>query len=131
MESKSKFKIIAIIEFILIILITAFFISQYNDSVKRTDIFEKFSPDKKYSLTFSEVGITYPLGSTDVEITVGKLSNNEWHYSPYMSIVVYNEGSATSGDFDFEWYNDYVIIHVKSKQHSDITYRIYWNDVFK
>lgn len=120
--------IIALSEFVLIIILCTFFCSYYNTMYRRTLIMEEESKDGTYQIALYEVGETYPLGSTTVEVIVSKKNKeaeNSWKGATCFSINVYGT------DFRIEWIDEGVILHENQTEASNISHRIYWEDVFK
>ena len=118
--------VVAIIELLIILFICMAYINNDELQHEETFITSEESQDKSCKISFYEYGVTYPLGSTRVNIYVSK--KNETLL--YMTIDVHNEGAATKDSFDIQWMEDYAIINVKQSQAPDIAYRVYWEDVF-
>ena len=118
--------IIAIIELVIIIFLYLSFEEYDKSHIKETYIFTEVSPDKEYKIDFYEIGTTYPLGSSKVGIYV----TCERASRQYITIEVYNEGTATKENFNIQWTEEGAIINVTQCDAPDMAYRVYWDDVF-
>lgn len=118
--------IVAIIEFIIILFVYGVYDKSFKEQRKLTYIFAEVSPNKAYKIKFYEIGVTYPHGSTNVDIAVSYKGETR----RYITIEVHNEGGVTKDNFNIQWTEEGAIINVTQCDAPNITYRIYWEDVF-
>ena len=135
-KSGSWGNIILNIVLVLFIIIFAWFIHGiYNLGIytEGTDEREVYEKDDKYKVileqAYEESIIPFALYRT--RVTVGKKVENEWIYkNPFEMSYAIRDGIRKE-NFTVNWIDGGVIIKVTGvEKEKDMTYRVYWEDVF-
>ena len=100
----------------------------YYESVERQ---EEYVKDNKYKVILEQVvkdGIFAPYRT---RVVVGKNIENEWIYKNLFEMSYAIRGSITKDNYTITWIDGGVIIKVTGvEEEKDMTYRVYWEDVF-
>lgn len=127
MKLNNFFKVVAIVEFVIIIFVCIIF---SPDPEVRTEIFTEGSPENTYFLKINEIGSTFLSGSTKVELCVwGDLGDIKLRGTD-IQFYIANGGSVTKDIFNFEWFDEGVKIIINGKNQEQQILRVYWNDLF-
>ena len=127
--------IILNIVLIIFIVIGALFISIvydlsiYTEGIEDREVYVK---DNKYKVILEQVvedGIFAPYRT---RVTLGKNIENDWTYKELFEMSYRIRGVITKDNYIIDWIDGGVIIKVTGvEKEKDMTYRVYWEDVFK
>jgi hypothetical protein len=100
----------------------------YNESVEDREVYVK---DNKYKVILEQVvedGIFAPYRT---RVTLGKNIENDWTYKELFEMSYRIRGAIRKDNYTIDWIDGGVIIKVTGvEKEKDMTYRIYWEDVF-
>ena len=128
--------IILNIVLIIFIVIGALFISIiydlsiYTEGVDEREVYEK---DNKYKVILEQVyeESIIPFALYRTRVTVGKKVEDEWIYKNPFEMSYVNRYGIRKENFTVNWIDGGVIIKVTGvEKEKDMTYRVYWEDVF-
>ena len=102
----------------------------YNESVEDREVYVK---DNKYKVILEQVYevsiFIFSLNRT--KVTVGKKVGDEWIYKEPFEMSYRIRGVITKENYTIDWIDGGVIIKVTGvEKEKDMTYRVYWEDVF-
>ena len=102
----------------------------YTEGIESREVYVK---DDKYKVILEQVYevsiLIFSLNRT--RVTVGKKVENEWIYKEPFEMSYAIRGVITKDNYTIEWINGGVIIKVTGvEKEKDMTYRVYWEDVF-
>ena len=133
-KSGSGGNIILNIVLALFIIIFAWFIHGiynlgiYTEGVDEREVYEK---DNKYKVILEQVvedGIFAPYRT---RVTLGKNIENDWTYKELFEMSYRIRGAIRKDNYTVDWIDGGVIIKVTGvEKEKDMTYRVYWEDVF-
>ena len=135
-KSGSGGNIILNIVLALFIIIFAWFIHGiydlgiYRENVHGREVYVK---DNKYKVILEQVYeasiLIFSLNRT--KVTVGKKVGNEWIYKEPFEMSYRIRGAIRKENYSLDWIDGGVIIKVTGvEKEKDMTYRVYWEDVF-
>jgi len=134
-SGSGKNKILNIV-LIIFIVIGALFISIiydlgiYTEGVEDREVYVK---DDKYKVILEQVYeasiLIFSLNRT--RVTVGKKVGDEWIYKEPFEMSYRIRGAIRKENYSIDWIDGGVIIKVTGvEREKDMTYRVYWEDVF-
>ena len=134
-SGSGKNKILNIV-LIIFIVIGALFISIiydlgiYTEGVEDREVYVK---DDKYKVILEQVYeasiLIFSLNRT--RVTVGKKVGEEWIYKEPFEMSYRIRGAIRKENYSIDWIDGGVIIKVTGvEKEKDMTYRVYWEDVF-
>ena len=135
-KSGSGGNIILNIVLALFIIIFAWFIHGiynlgiYTEGVDEREVYEK---DNKYKVILEQVyeESIIPFALYRTRVTVGKKVEDDWIYKNPFEMSCVNRYGIRRENFTVNWIDGGVIIKVTGvEKEKDMTYRVYWEDVF-
>ena len=135
-KSGSWGNIILNIVLALFIIIFAWFIHGiynlgiYTEGVDEREVYEK---DNKYKVILEQVyeESIIPFALYRTRVTVGKKVEDEWIYKNPFEMSYINRDDIRKENVTIDWIDGGVIIKVTGvEREKDMTYRVYWKDVF-
>jgi len=102
----------------------------YNESVEDREVYVK---DNKYKVILEQVyeESIIPFALYRTRVTVGKKVEDEWIYKNPFEMSYVNRYGIRRENFTVNWIDGGVIIKVTGvEKEKDMTYRVYWEDVF-
>ena len=135
-KSGSGGNIILNIVLALFIIIFAWFIHGiynlgiYTEGVDEREVYEK---DNKYKVILEQVyeESIIPFALYRTIVTVGKKVEDDWIYKNPFEMSYVNRYGIRRENFTVNWIDGGVIIKVTGvEKEKDMTYRVYWEDVF-
>ena len=100
----------------------------YNESVDSSEIYVK---DNKYKVILEQISEDAIFSLNRTRVTVGKKVENEWIYKEPFEMSYAIRGVITKENYTIDWIDGGVIIKVTGvEKEKDMTYRVYWEDVF-
>ena len=122
-KNKILNKVLMIIIIILAIFIYSIYVLiTYSESVDSSEIYLK---DNKYKVLLEQISLNR------TRVTVGKKVENEWIYKEPFEMSYAIRGVITKENYTIDWIDGGVIIKVTGvEKEKDMTYRVYWEDVF-
>ena len=132
-RGKNKILNIVLIIFIVIgaiFVYTIYDLGIYTEGVGSREVYEK---DDKYKVILEQVYevsiLIFSLNRT--RVTVGKKVGDEWIYKEPFEMSYAIRGVITKDNYTIDWIDGGVIIKVTGvEKEKDMTYRVYWEDVF-
>ena len=132
-SGKNKILNIVLIIFIVIGALFVYIIYDlgiYTEGVEDREVFVK---DDKYKVILEQVYeasiLIFSLNRT--RVTVGKKVGDEWIYKKPFEMSYAIRGAITKDNYTINWIDGGVIIKVTGvEKEKDMTYRVYWEDVF-
>ena len=132
-SGKNKILNIVLIIFIVIgaiFVYTIYGLGIYTEGVGSRQVYEK---DDKYKVILEQVYevsiLIFSLNRT--RVTVGKKVGDEWIYKEPFEMSYAIRGVITKENYTIDWIDGGVIIKVTGvEKEKDMTYRVYWEDVF-
>ncbi|EFM39799.1 hypothetical protein HMPREF0379_0419 [[Eubacterium] yurii subsp. margaretiae ATCC 43715] len=121
---------------IFICLILAFFtfsvysFKMYSDAAEKM---EEYVKDNKYKIVIEEIcgEATVPFQVLRPRVVVGKKVDDKWIYKKSFEIPIAVVGGLEKKNCSINWIDGGVIIKVTGvEKEKDMTYRVYWEDVF-
>ena len=108
-----------------------YIIKEYDVRVAERDEF--FSKDDKYKIVLEQIseGNTIPFNQYIPRVVVGEKNDGKWKYKEYFEIPILTIDKLRRGNYSIDWIDGGVIIKVTGvEKEKDMTYRVYWEDVF-
>ena len=128
-KNKILNKVLMIIIIILAIFIYSIYVLiTYSESVDSSEIYLK---DNKYKVLLEQISENAIFSLNRTRVTVGKKVGDEWIYkNPFEMSYVVRYGIRKE-NYTIDWIDGGVIIKVTGvEKEKDMTYRVYWEDVF-
>ena len=94
---------------------------------------EVYEKDNKYKVILEQVyeESIIPFALYRTRVTVGKKVEDEWIYKNPFEMSYINRDGIRKENFTVNWIDGGVIIKVTGvEREKDMTYRVYWEDVF-
>ncbi len=132
-SGKNKILNIVLIIFIVIGALFVYVIYDlgiYTEGVEDREVYVK---DDKYKVILEQVYeasiLIFSLNRT--RVTVGKKVGDEWIYKEPFEMSYAIRGAIRKDNYTIDWIDGGVIIKVTGvEKEKDMTYRVYWEDVF-
>ena len=128
-QNKILNKVLMIIIIILAIFIYSLYVLiTYSESVDSSEIYLK---DNKYKVLLEQISEDAIFSLNRTKVTVGKKVGDEWIYKEPFEMSYRIRGVITKENYTIDWIDGGVIIKVTGvEKEKDMTYRVYWEDVF-
>ena len=128
-KNKILNKVLMIIIIILAIFIYSIYVLiTYSESVDSSEIYVK---DNKYKVILEQISEDAIFSLNRTKVTVGKKVGDEWIYKEPFEMSYRIRGVITKENYTIDWIDGGVIIKVTGvEKEKDMTYRVYWEDVF-
>ena len=132
-SGSGKNKILNIVLIFIIIILAMFIYSvyvliTYSESVDSSEVYEK---DNKYKVILEQISEDAIFSLSRTRVTVGKKVGDEWIYKKPFEMSYAIRGAIRKDNYTIDWIDGGVIIKVTGvEKEKDMTYRVYWEDVF-